>query len=85
MQKSGFPKMRHYVGFSQIGSHLLIASGPDTHTNTHTHTDFRTGSMLGNQAHACRRPACAWFKKTGPAKTGAAGPIPPALNCPILT
>ena len=22
MQKSGFPKMHHYVGFSQIGSHL---------------------------------------------------------------
>ena len=22
MQKSGFPKMRHYVGFSQIGSHM---------------------------------------------------------------
>ena len=22
MQKSGFPKMRHYVGFSQIGSHI---------------------------------------------------------------
>ena len=22
MQKSGFPKMRHYVGFSQIGSQL---------------------------------------------------------------
>ena len=23
MQKSGFPKMRHYVGFWQIGSHIL--------------------------------------------------------------
>ena len=22
MQKSGFPKIRHYVGFSQIGSHM---------------------------------------------------------------
>ena len=22
MQKSGFPKMRHYVGFLQIGSHI---------------------------------------------------------------
>ena len=22
MQKSGFPKMCHYVGFSQIGSHI---------------------------------------------------------------
>ena len=27
MQKSGFSKMRHYVGFSQIGSHLRIVSG----------------------------------------------------------
>ena len=25
MQKSGFPKMHHYVGFSQIGSHMLYA------------------------------------------------------------
>ena len=25
MQKSGFPKMRHYVGFSQIGSHIAAA------------------------------------------------------------
>ena len=25
MQKSGFPKMRHYVGFSQIGSHMTQA------------------------------------------------------------
>ena len=24
MQKSGFPKMRHYVGFSQIGSRMAI-------------------------------------------------------------
>ena len=24
MQKSGFPKMRHYVGFSQIGSHICM-------------------------------------------------------------
>ena len=24
MQKSEFPKMRHYVGFSQIGSHIKI-------------------------------------------------------------
>ena len=24
MQKSGFPKMRHYVGFSQIGSHIVL-------------------------------------------------------------
>ena len=23
MQKSGFPKMRHYVGFWQIGSQML--------------------------------------------------------------
>ena len=23
MQKSGFPKIRHYVGFWQIGSHIL--------------------------------------------------------------
>ena len=22
MQKSGFPKMRHYIGFWQIGSHI---------------------------------------------------------------
>ena len=26
MQKSGFPKMRHYVGFWQIGSHIPIIS-----------------------------------------------------------
>ena len=25
MQKSGFPKMHHYVGFWQIGSHLNVA------------------------------------------------------------
>ena len=25
MQKSGFPKMRHYVGFLQIGSHITTA------------------------------------------------------------
>ena len=25
MQKSGFPKMRHYVGFSQIGSHIFYS------------------------------------------------------------
>ena len=25
MQKSGFPKMRHYVGFSQIGSHIMCS------------------------------------------------------------
>ena len=24
MQKSGFPKMHHYVGFLQIGSHNII-------------------------------------------------------------
>ena len=23
MQKSGFPKVRHYVGFWQIGSHII--------------------------------------------------------------
>ena len=27
MQKSGFPKMRHYVGFSQIGSQLSYSLG----------------------------------------------------------
>ena len=26
MQKSEFPRMRHYVGFSQIGSHMYIHS-----------------------------------------------------------
>ena len=29
MQKSGFPKMRHYVGFWQIGSHI---ENPCSHT-----------------------------------------------------
>ena len=27
MQKSGFPKMRHYVGFSQIGSYIICNYG----------------------------------------------------------
>ena len=25
MQKSEFPKMRHYIGFWQIGSHMVYA------------------------------------------------------------
>ena len=32
MQKSGFPKMRHYVGFWQIGTHMYVFSiVVDTH------------------------------------------------------
>ena len=35
---------------------LVINSlGANTYTNTHTHTDVRTETILGNQAHA-------WFK-----------------------
>ena len=29
MQKSGIPKMRHYAGFSQIGSQMLDSQGHD--------------------------------------------------------
>ena len=31
MQKSEFPKMRHYVGFSQIGSHMYMHAQRNTH------------------------------------------------------
>ena len=39
MQKSGFPKMRHYVGFWQIGSHICthMDTCTDRHIYTHMH------------------------------------------------
>ena len=38
--------------------------GGHTHTHKHTHTYFGGTKVISrNQAHAGRRPACAWFKK----------------------
>ena len=34
MQKSGFPKMRHYVGFSQIGSQFFMSNLADNFIKT---------------------------------------------------
>ena len=41
---------------------LFMASGADTHTQTHTHI-ARKKTISINQVHAGRRPARAWFKK----------------------
>ena len=39
-----------------------MALGADTHTNTHTHTDYPHKINLRNQVCAGLRPAHAWFK-----------------------
>ena len=52
MQKSGFPKMRHYVGFSQIGSQMIF----QFHTFSTAHLIQESQLRLHFKAHKNSHP-----------------------------
>ena len=59
MQKSGFPKMRHYVGFSQIRSHLRYIFVDFCRSLIHMHGN---SSYVVLYAQCLRNNICnAWF------------------------
>ena len=50
MQKSQFPKMRHYVGFWQIGSHMSVVSA-GFHVGHHNVNHLTTSHDSINSLH----------------------------------
>ena len=66
-----------------ISCHIMPLAS-ETDTQTHTHTDFCTETILRNQACAGHRPAGAWFKKSHVTPVHKGGDTSDPSNfCPI--